>query len=168
MLWALSTSVVTTTSRWSEVPESFRTTSHLLGLVTLVGRLSQERVNLSLDDLGLTFPKAVTLVRLWRSSDGVVPQSALIESLAVSRAFGSQLLADLEHRKLITRRVDDVDARRQVVELTETGKALEDPVFEIFDWAEEMLLDGVSYEQRVACHDVLRSMLENGRSGEDH
>jgi hypothetical protein len=49
---------------------SFRTSSHILGDVTLLGRLVQDRIGTLLEPHGLTHAQAVALVRLWRSPNG--------------------------------------------------------------------------------------------------
>ena len=145
---------------------TFRTKPHVLGLVTLIGRLTQERLNASLGDLDLTFAQAVALVRLWRTGSGTLPQSDLIESLAVSRASGSQVLAELERRGLVERNPHPADARRQIVHLTNAGRELEHQVFELFDRAEEELLDGIDAEHRLLAGELLRTMLGNARTPE--
>jgi DNA-binding MarR family transcriptional regulator len=122
---------------------SFRTTSHVLGNVTLLGRLVQERIGMLLDPYDLTHAQAVALVRLWRSPEGSMPQANLIRSLAVSRATGTQLLHDLERRGLVMREPDTGDARRHVVALTNDGIALEAEVLSVFDQVETEIVGSV-------------------------
>ncbi len=143
---------------------SFRTTSHVLGLVTLVGRLVQERLGYLLQSHGLSFAQAVALVRLWRSPDGTLRQSDLIESLTVSRALGSQLLGELERMKLIVRRIDSSDGRRQVVALTESGANLETEVLKVFDQVENELLTGTSIADLDRTRTILLEMLARSRA----
>ena len=119
-----------------QTTDSFRTTAHLLGNVTLLGRLVQERIGVLLDPHDLTHAQAVALVRLWRSSDGSMPQATLISSLAVSRATGTQLLHDLEGRGLVARQPDTADARRHLITLTDNGIAMESAVLGVFDQVE--------------------------------
>lgn len=143
---------------------SFRTTPHVLGLVTLVGRLIQERLSPLLQPYGLTFAQAVALVRLWRSPDGTLRQSDLIGSLTVSRALGSQLLGELERMKLIDRRIDSSDGRRQVVSLTDAGAALEGAVLEVFDRVEEDLLTDITGDSVERVRSALLDMLGRSRA----
>ena len=119
-----------------QITDSFRTTAHLLGHVTLLGRLVQERIGVLLDPHDLTHAQAVALVRLWRSPDGSMPQATLISSLAVSRATGTQLLHDLERRGLVARQPDTADARRHLITLTDSGTALESTILGVFDQVE--------------------------------
>ena len=113
--------------RFDEAP------NHLSGLLTLTARLVQDRLNEGLRPLGLSYAQAAALVRLWRSPDPLVLQRDLVNSLALSRATGTLLITDLEQLGLLTRRPDDVDGRRQVLELTRRGRALEQPVFDVIE-----------------------------------
>lgn len=142
---------------------SFRSVSHTTGLVTLIGRLLQSEVASRLDDHDLTFAQAVLLVRLWRSEHGSAPQSQLIDSLALSRATGSQLLANLERSDLIAREVSSDDARKQIVHLTKRGKALETPVLAVFGEVEAILVRSIGANEQRVTHATLRGMLTNLR-----
>lgn len=143
--------------------KSFRGTSHVLGSVTLTGRLVADRIGSLLEPLDLTHAQAVALVRLWRSPTGSVPQTEMIDSLAVSRASGSQLLQDLEARGLVVRRLDKRDARRQVIFLTDAGVVIEQDVLEVFDRVEQEFVNDVDIAGRRSLDRVLGAMLDRAR-----
>jgi DNA-binding MarR family transcriptional regulator len=145
------------------VTASFRDRYHLVGLIILVGRLASDRIAARLEPLGLTYAQAVAMVRLWRSPDGSMRQSDLIDSLAVSRASGSEVLQDRTERGLVVRSADHRDGRKQVVALTDAGRRLEARVAEVFDQVEAELTS--ADPARVdASFAVLRDMLERARS----
>lgn len=142
---------------------SFSGTAHVLGDVTLLGRLVQERIGTLLEPHGLTHAQAVALVRLWRSKNGSMRQAALINSLAVSRATGTQLLQDLEARGLVARSPDDTDARRYLVAVTDTGAALEPEVLAIFDQVESEIAGPLLAQESNGLAGALASMTNRAR-----
>jgi DNA-binding MarR family transcriptional regulator len=115
---------------------SFATSPHLIGLLTLTGRLVQERIAQDLAKLGISYAQAAVLVRLWRRGGGEMSQTEMIQSLALSRASGTLVLNELAQRGLIERRPDEIDARRVIVGLTQTGRDLEPAVLDIFERVE--------------------------------
>jgi DNA-binding MarR family transcriptional regulator len=135
---------------------------HLTALANLVGRLAADRIAARLEPLDLTYAQAVALARLWRSPDGSMRQSDLIESLAVSRASGSAVLQDLTERGLVVRTIDRHDGRMQVVTLTEAGRELEPAVAEVFDAVEVELISSDPAEVETAFA-VLRGILDRAR-----
>jgi DNA-binding MarR family transcriptional regulator len=145
--------------------ESFRSTPHVLGDITLMGRLAQDRIGSLLGACELTHAQAVLLVRLWRAPASSLSQTTLIESLAVSRASGTQLLHDLEDRGLVVRSPDPFDARRQWVSLTAKGHDQEGRVFGIFEQVEEEIVGIVDDEQRRILATTLAAMLDRAREG---
>lgn len=146
---------------------SFRTSSHILGDVTLLGRLVQDRIGTLLEPHGLTHAQAVALVRLWRSASGSMPQATLISSLAVSRATGTQLLHDLESRDLVTREPDPADARSNLITLTPKGSALESDVLAVFDRVDGEIAGSLSSAEWQRLAGSLTTMTERVRASKD-
>ena len=144
----------------SEARMGFSDGPHVLGAVTLLARLVQESLAPRLAELGLTFAQAVAMVRLWQSSDGSLPQSELIERLAVSRASGSLVLGELESAGFLVRTIDPSDARRQVVRLTQAGRDLESPVHAAFEEAEVRLFDPIGSDAWKTAYTSLRTAIE--------
>ena len=133
---------------------------HVLGAVTLLARLVQEALASRLSDLGITFAQAVALVRLWQAPDGTLPQSELIEKLAVSRASGSLVLGELESAGYLDRSIDPLDARRQVVTLTDDGRRIEADVHAAFEGLESWLFDPIGSDEWKTTYTELRSAIE--------
>lgn len=134
---------------------------HVLGAVTLLARLVQDELGPRLAELGLTFAEAVAMVRLWQAPGGTLGQSELIEKLAVSRASGSLVLSDLEESGFITRSIDPSDARRQVVTLSEKGRAVEPDVHAEFEAVEARLFDPIGSDAWKTTYGSLRSAIES-------
>lgn len=114
-----------------------------------------------LSALGISYAQAVVLVRLYRSVTGSVPQTDMIESLAVSRASGTLVLSQLEARGLISRTADPGDARRLVVELTDAGRALELPVYGVFEEVESVIRRSLEPVEVTATVETMRRMFDD-------
>lgn len=138
---------------------SFASSPQLSGLLTLTGRLVQERLGHDLAGLGISYAQSVVLVRLWRRG-GEMPQAEMIRSLALSRASGTLVLNELRQRGLVERRPDDADARRAMVRLTPAGHELERPVLEVFERVEGVIREPLSGEDVEAALRVLPAVLE--------
>ncbi|MCQ3803018.1 MAG: MarR family transcriptional regulator [bacterium] len=137
--------------------QGFAEGPHNLGAVTLLARLVQERLAVPLGKLGLTFAEAIAMVRLWRSPDGSLPQSDLIEQLVLSRASGSLVLSELEEAGFITRSIDPHDARRLLVSLTPQGEEIESKVHDAFEQLESHLFSPIGSDNWETVYDSLRS-----------
>ncbi|MDH3247668.1 MAG: MarR family transcriptional regulator [Acidimicrobiia bacterium] len=150
--------------------EGFADGPHVLGAVTLLARLVQDELGPRLGELGLTFAETVAMVRLWQAPGGTLGQSDLIEKLAVSRASGSLVLSDLERSGFITRSIDPTDARRQVVALSEKGRAAESAVHSEFEALESRLFDPIGSDAWKTTYGSLRSAIESllvARNGDE-
>lgn len=131
-------------------------------MLSLSGRLIQERIGHDLGPLGLSYAQAAVLVRLWRH-DGRMPQAAMIDSLALSRAACTNLLNVLDQQGLTERVPDPADARRMVVRLTEAGHDLERPVLDVFERVEAEIGDSLGDEDAATAYRVVRAVLERLR-----
>jgi DNA-binding MarR family transcriptional regulator len=144
-------------------PRPFVTSPHLIGLLIVTARLAQEQVAVRLSALGVSYAQAVVLVRLYRSASGTLPQSDMIESLAVSRASGTLVLSQLEARGLVSRAADPGDARRLVIELTAAGRELEEPVHGVFEEVESVIRRSLGPAEVTAAFDIVRRMFDDIR-----
>ncbi len=138
---------------------SFASSPHLSGLLTLAGRLVQERIAHDLARLGISYAQAVVLVRLWRRG-GEMSQTEMIQSLALSRASGTLVLNELSQRGLVERRPDQADARRLVVRLTEAGHELEPSVLDVFEGVEAVLRSPLAEDDVDSAFRVLLAVLD--------
>lgn len=129
----------------------------------MTARLAQEQVATRLSALGISYAQAVVLVRLYRSVTGTLPQSDMIESLAVSRASGTLVLSQLEARGLVSRTADPADARRLVIELTDAGRGLEQPVHDVLEEVETVIRRSLEPAEVTATFDIMRRMFDDIR-----
>lgn len=136
---------------------------HLIRLLTVIARLVQEQVATRLGPLGVSYAQAVVLVRLYRSPEGSVTQTDMIDSLALSRASGTLVLSQLEARGLISRSHDPSDARRQIISLTETSKVIEQRVHDSFEAVENVVRRSLEPAEVEAAFSILGRMLSDVR-----
>ena len=112
---------------------------------------------------GLHVGQEMVLLELWRE-DGL-RGGELAVRLGVEPPTVTKMLRRLEGCGLVERRQDPADARSFRVQLTERGRALEEPVAHCFARTEEMALAGLSDDEREAFQKVLirvRSNLDSG------
>jgi DNA-binding MarR family transcriptional regulator len=147
----------------SSHPRPFITSPHLTGLLIITARLVQEQVATRLAPLGISYAQAIVLVGLYRSPAGSVPQTDMIEALAVSRASGTLVLSQLEARGLVGRTADPADARRLVITLTDAGRELEGQVYEAFQAVETVIRRSLNAPEVTATLDAVRRMFDDIR-----
>ena len=75
-----------------------------------------------LEPLGLTYPQYLAMLALWERSPSTV--SEVSERLGLEPATLTPLLKRLEQAGLVTRRRDETDERRVLIEPTDEGRAL--------------------------------------------
>ncbi|MEV0068984.1 MarR family transcriptional regulator [Amycolatopsis sp. NPDC050768] len=102
----------------------------------------------------LTPPQYVAL-RVLRSSPDL-DQAALAEATRIDTATLTPLLARLEERGYVVRRVDPGNRRRKLLRVTEDGAGVLRRVAPLVAETEDTLLGELSTEQRTAFTDVLR------------
>lgn len=93
-------------------------------LLWQVSKLWQQRLALSLKDLGLPPTQAVILANVLRLSEegAEVTQSSLSKATKVDRMTASQALRSLEQKRLITRQSFKKDSRTNQIRLTDVGR----------------------------------------------
>jgi DNA-binding MarR family transcriptional regulator len=142
-------------------PRPFIASPHLIGLLVVTARLVQEQVASRLTALGISYAQAVVLVRLYRSATGILSQSDMIESLALSRASGTLVLSQLQASELIVRNADPGDARRLLISLTAAGRDLEQPIHEVFEQIEAVIRTSLEAHEVEACFQTLGRMFSD-------
>jgi DNA-binding MarR family transcriptional regulator len=93
-------------------------------LLWQLSKLWQQRLALSLQDIGLPPTQAVILANVLRLSKegGEVTQSSLSKATKVDRMTASQTLRSLEEKRLITRQSSKRDSRTNQIRLTDRGR----------------------------------------------
>jgi DNA-binding MarR family transcriptional regulator len=112
-----------------------------------------------LDRHGLHLGQELYLAQLWRE-DGL-SSAELASRTGVSPPAVTKVVSGLERTGLVRRERDPADARLVRVWLTDAGRALQDPVTEIWYTAERDFWDSLTDEERAnaraAVHDMLGS-----------
>ena len=111
--------------------------------------------------LELTPEQWIVLVQLWQK-DGQ-SQSALSESTLRDRPTMSRILDTMEKGGLVTRQVDEADARARLVKLTRLGKALQPKLVPIARELVARLEKGIAEQDLEITHRTLSRMFDNLR-----
>lgn len=99
------------------------------------------------------------LRQLWEE-DGL-PQAELTRRLGVEAASVSKAIERMEKSGFIVRQQDPEDARANRIYLTETGRALEQPVKDAWQSIESQLLVGMTNEEKLLLRRLILQMREN-------
>jgi MarR family transcriptional regulator, organic hydroperoxide resistance regulator len=109
--------------------------------------------------LELTPEQWIVLVQLW-TKDGQ-SQSALSELTLRDPPTMSRILDTMQKGELVTRVVDQADARSRLVKLTKTGKALQAKLVPVAKRLVARLEHDISERDLETTHRTLGKMLEN-------
>jgi DNA-binding MarR family transcriptional regulator len=109
--------------------------------------------------LELTPEQWIVLVQLW-TKDGQ-SQSALSELTLRDAPTMSRILDTMQKGGLVTRVVDEEDARSRLVKLTQTGKALQARLVPVAKRLVARLEQGISERDLETTHKTLAKMLAN-------
>jgi DNA-binding MarR family transcriptional regulator len=124
-----------------------------------VHRAHRARAEAALGKLGLHPGQEMLLLRLW-TEEGI-PQSQLAASMEVEPPTATKMLQRMERAGLIERRPDPEDARISRVYLTERGRALEQPVMEVWKHLEEQTVAGLTLTEQALLRRLLMQVLTN-------
>jgi DNA-binding MarR family transcriptional regulator len=122
-----------------------------------VHKAHRARAEAALNKLGLHTGQE--MLRLWIEEG--VPQSQLAASLGVEPPTATKMLQRMEHAGLIERRPDPEDARISRVYLTERGRALEQPVLEVWKDLEAHTVAGLSATEQALLRRLLMQVSAN-------
>ena len=111
--------------------------------------------------LELTPEQWIVLVQLW-TKDGQ-SQSALSELTLRDAPTMSRILDTMQKSDLVTRVVDEQDARSRLVKLTKTGKALQAKLVPVAKKLVARLEQDISERDLETTHRTLAKMLQNLR-----
>jgi len=124
-----------------------------------VHKAHRARAEGALNKLGLHTGQEMLLLRLWIEEG--VPQSQLAASMGVEPPTATKMLQRMEHAGLIERRPDPEDARISRVYLTERGRALEQPVLEVWKNLEAQTVAGLSAMEQALLRRLLMQVSAN-------
>lgn len=124
-----------------------------------VHKAHRARAETALNKLGLHTGQEMLLLRLWIEEG--IPQSQLAASMGVEPPTATKMLQRMEHAGLIERRPDPEDARISRVYLTERGRALEQPVLEVWKHLEAQTVAGLSPTEQALLRRLLMQVSAN-------
>ena len=124
-----------------------------------VHKAHRARAEAALNRLGLHTGQEMLLLRLWIEEG--IPQSQLAVSMGVEPPTATKMLQRMEHAGLIERRPDPEDARVSRVYLTERGRALEQPVLEVWKQLEAQTVAGLSPTELALLRRLLMQVAAN-------
>ncbi|QQK74840.1 MarR family transcriptional regulator [Salicibibacter cibarius] len=113
----------------------------------------------SLREHGIHVGQDQALCQLWME-DGIT-QLELSERLGCEPPTVTNMIKKLEQYELVYRKRGEDDRRTSRVYLSEKGKAMQQPVEQIWREQQAKLLDGISPEERMLMRRLMKQMLEN-------
>ncbi len=127
--------------------------------VLQIHKAHRSRAEAALNKLGLHTGQEMLLLQLWIEEG--IPQSQLAASMEVEPPTATEMLQRMERAGLIERRPDPEDARISRVYLTERGRALEQPVLDVWKQLEAQTVAGLSLTEQALLHRLLMQILTN-------
>ena len=124
-----------------------------------VHKAHRARAEGALNKLGLHSGQEMLLLQLWIEEG--MPQSQLAACMGVEPPTATKMLQRMEHAGLIERRADPEDARISRVYLTERGRALEQPVLEVWKQLEAQTVANLSPTEQALLHRLLMQVSTN-------
>ena len=128
-------------------------------LMARICHAHRNNVNSRLAELNLHVGQEMFLLRLGQK-DGI-SQSELADSLCVQQATITRMLDRIANAGLVERRKDPGDQRVSRVYLTEQGRALLEPIAQIWHDTEAEMFEGFSLEERVLLRRFLMQLYSN-------
>ena len=127
--------------------------------VLQVHKAHRQLAEAALNKLGVHTGQEMILLQLWIEEG--IPQSQLAASMEVEPPTATKMLQRMERAGLIERKTDPTDARVSRVYLTERGRALEQPVLDVWKQLETQTVAGLSLTEQALLHRLLMQVLTN-------
>ena len=127
--------------------------------VLQVHKAHRQLAEAALNKLGVHTGQEMILLQLWIEEG--IPQSQLAASMEVEPPTATKMLQRMERAGLIERRPDPTDARISRVYLSERGRALEQPVLDVWKQLETQTVAGLSLTEQALLHRLLMQVLTN-------
>lgn len=120
--------------------------------------------NLQTSSYGLTSTQAEVIRYILKQEDHDITAGELMAELQLSQSTIAGVLMRLEKKGFILRERDPQDSRRSVIRPTPKGTELRESLVGTAVEVEEVLLRGMSEEEKREFEDLLQRALENMRS----
>lgn len=133
-------------------------------VITQLSRRIDSGMNRTLEKFGLTQSQLRVLLYIRsreREGDDKIYQKDIEKCLMLSNPAVSGILQRLESKGLAERRVSFSDCRHKEIHTTEQARELEEMMLRYRSVHEEMLMEGISAEERETLKKCLERMLDN-------
>src|SRR6266581_52322 len=124
-----------------------------------IHKAHRQHAELAFNKLGVHTGQEMILLQLWIEEG--IPQSQLAACMGVEPPTATKMLQRMERAGLIERRPDPEDARISRVYLTERGRALEQPVLEVWRQLEAQTVGGLSSTEQALLRRLLMQVAAN-------
>ena len=124
-----------------------------------IHKAHRQRAEVALNKLGIHTGQEMVLLQLWIEEG--IPQSQLAACMEVEPPTATKMLQRMERAGLIERRPDPEDARISRVYLTGHGRALEQPVLEVWKQLEAQTVSGLSPTEQALLRRLLMQVSAN-------
>ena len=128
-------------------------------LIVKLGNAVTYYHNLKMEGIDLTSQQSDALIATLRNPN--ITASQLKEHLQLSQSTVAGIIARLESKGLIEKTVDKDDARKIILNPSEQGKQLEEPLKKIALDTQEFLINGMNEDEQSEFTRLLQIALEN-------
>jgi DNA-binding MarR family transcriptional regulator len=128
-------------------------------LLAQVCRLHHARVHVLLEGIGIYRGQPPVLFMLWEQEGRT--HSELAKHIHVQPATITKMIQRMERAGFVERRSDPDDERVSRVYLTDTGRAIQTEMQQIFEGLEQEALAGFSADERVSLRQLLSKIRDN-------
>lgn len=135
--------------------EQFKTAS----LLVKIGNAVTYYRNKKMEDLDLTSVQSDVLIDILRHPG--ITASEIKEHIQLSQSTVAGIIARLEAKKLISKVIDENDARKVILYPAEQGSALEETLKEIAVETQQFLVEGLSESEQTEFARILELALNN-------
>lgn len=117
--------------------------------------------NLKLQNTELTSTQAGIIGFLYKNGNRGITPGELARGLKLSKATISEMVKVLERKSVIIRHKDVEDGRKNLIFLTEKGMDREQILYGVAKECDEILLKGMTVEERQELHRLLGKVINN-------
>lgn len=128
-------------------------------LMVQISRAHRKAADMALAELGLHIGQEILLMHLW-ANDGLI-QSELADLMQVEPPTLTKMVNRMEKAELLERRKDEQDARSCRIYLTDQGKALQEPVNQVWNALETQILTDLTLAEQLLLRRLLMQVRTN-------
>ena len=133
----------------------------------MIHRLQAAIARDDLHALGVTASQLPFLAELFHHK-APMTQEALSTALVIDPAATARTLSQLEKKGLICRKVNPDNRRQKLVTPSPEAVALKQDFYAVLETTSEVLVTGLSPDEREAALDLLDRIMANGRAAKSH